>query len=70
LQGYRDAGGAPVDAASLRAYRTAYAAHRVGQSSFFLASEPDTAERERLRSAADRWTAALARSVSAPLHRL
>jgi hypothetical protein len=64
LHGYRQGGGGAFDARSLRAYRAAYAAHRVGQASFFLESESDAAERERLRRAADRWSAALSRSVS------
>jgi hypothetical protein len=64
LRGYRDAGGAAVDAGSLRAHRAAYAAHRVGQTSFFLASETDPAERDRLRRAADRWCGALSRNIT------
>ncbi len=67
LHGYREAGGAAVDAASLRAYRAAYAAHRAGQTSFFLASETDAAERVRLRRAADRWCDALSRNVTEPV---
>lgn len=64
LGGYREAGGATVDAGSLRAYRAAYAAHRAGQASFFLASETDAGERERLRRAVDRWCGALSRNVT------
>lgn len=64
LYGYRQGGGGAFDAKSLRAYRAAYAAHRVGQTSFFLESETDASERERLRRAADRWSAALSRNVS------
>jgi hypothetical protein len=64
LRGYREAGGAEVDAGSLRAYRAAYAAHRVGQASFFLASETDAAERDRLRRAVDRWCGALSRNIT------
>jgi hypothetical protein len=64
LRGYREAGGAPVDGASLHAYRTAYAAHRLGQTLLFRDVEPDRDERERLERAADRWQDALIRHLS------
>ncbi|HYJ32745.1 MAG TPA: hypothetical protein VE326_05945 [Candidatus Binatia bacterium] len=64
LRGYQEAGGAPPGPAALHAYRTAYAAHRAGQTAFFAEMERDAAERARLDLARERWRDQLTRCLA------
>jgi len=65
LRGYRDGGGAPPAPAALHAYRTAFAAHRAGQTAFFAEVERNAAERARLELARERWRGQLSRCLAA-----
>lgn len=65
LRGYGDAGGPPPAPATLHAYRTAFAAHRAGQTAFFAEVERDAPERARLELARERWRAQLTRCLVA-----
>jgi hypothetical protein len=65
LRGYGDAGGTPPAPATLQAYRTAFAAHRAGQTAFFAEVERDEPERARLELARERWRSQLTRCLAA-----